>query len=175
MGDIFPVLIGWHWPLQTYLRFIPLEASWSMEFLARILNASSYHGFQFWWSVQEEVSSFQMIPSLSCYQILWRRTMKGANWIQTHTLGFRDICSVLCGKLCWLWIALGSEVQEFSGNWNWSRLLVKRQSLCVWIKCICMGFVIKHSIQYYSKQNTECCVAAPFFYYVTWTTGRWLL
>lgn len=91
------------------------------------------------------------------------------------TLEALEMCSLLCRKLSCLCITVGSRVQVFTEHWNRSRWSGKRQSLGVWIKCICTGTVIMHSAQYYSKQDTECREASPFFCDVTWTTGRWLL
>lgn len=91
------------------------------------------------------------------------------------TLEASEMGSLLCRKPSCLGITVGSRVQVFTEHWNRNRWSGKRQSLGAWIKCICIGIVIKHSTQYYSKQDTECRKASPFFYCVTWTTGRWLL
>lgn len=91
------------------------------------------------------------------------------------TLEALEMCSLLCRQLSCLGITVGSQVQVFTEHWNSSQWSRERQSLGVWIKCICTDSVIKHSAQYYSKRDTECREASPFFYCVTWTTGRWLL
>lgn len=114
-----------------------------------------------------------MWPVVSCYQILQK---KWEVLIESRlTLEALEMCSLLCRKLSCLCITVGSRVQVFTEHWNRSRWSGKRRSLGVRIECICIGTVIKHSAQYYSKQDAECREASPFFCGVTWTTGRWLL
>lgn len=117
-----------------------------------------------------------MWPVISGCQILRKKKVRGAEMIEyTLTLEALEVCWLLCRQLSCLGITVGSQVHVFIEHWNSRRWSGERQSLGAWIKCICIGIVIKHSVQYYSKQNPECHEASPFFYCVSWTTGRWLL
>lgn len=53
------------------------------------------------------------------------------------TLEALEMCSLLCRQLSCLGITVGSQVQVFTEHWNSSQWSGERQSLGVWIKCIC--------------------------------------